>query len=56
MEFDTVVPPSEVVTIAGAQQVWVAKNYAQRTVVMWAWQVPGNRVKGQAHTGRGLCQ
>ena len=36
VEFDAVVPPSGVVTIAGTQQVWVGKNHAQRTVVMWA--------------------
>lgn len=35
VEFDALVPPSGIVNIAGAQQVWVGKNYGGRTVVMW---------------------
>ncbi|MDV6296727.1 IS481 family transposase [Rhodococcus aetherivorans] len=36
VEFDAVVPVAGVVTIAGAQQLWVGKNHAGRTVVVWA--------------------
>lgn len=33
--FDTLFPPSDVANSAGAQQIWVGRNYGGRTVVMW---------------------
>lgn len=36
LEIDLIVPPSGVVVLVGAQQVWIGKAFAGRTVTLWA--------------------
>lgn len=35
IELDTQVPPSGVTNVAGAQQLWIGRNHAGRTVTLW---------------------